>query len=87
MNCTVTNQSIEDVHLVSAKDLEHPDEFLLGELYQAFETIRSYAVSGREAADRGDRDEIRLRLRVQLRDTFRHAVKLHDLLSTERASA
>jgi hypothetical protein len=60
------------------------DEFIFDELYEAFELIRSYAVSGREAADRGDRGEIRLRLRVQLRDVFRYAVQLHDLLSPER---
>jgi hypothetical protein len=57
------------------------DEFVLDELYQAFETIRSYAVSGIEAARRGDRDEVRLRLRVQLRDAFRYAVGIHNLLS------
>lgn len=62
---------------------------LLAELIAKSHATRAFVeyVSGREAADRGDRDEIRLRLRVQLRDTFRHAVKLHDLLSTERASA
>lgn len=56
-------------------------EFLLNELYEDFELIRSYAVSGREAADRGDREEIKLRLRVQLRDVFRHAVEVHNLLT------
>jgi hypothetical protein len=60
------------------------DEFVLDELYDAFELIRSYAVSGIEAARRGDRDEIRLRLRVQMRDCFRHAVQLHDLLSPQK---
>ena len=57
------------------------DEFLLDELCHAFELVRSYAVSGLEAARRGDRDEIRLRLRVQLRDVFRYAVEMHDLLA------
>jgi hypothetical protein len=61
------------------------DEFVLDKLYDAFELIRSYAVSGIEAARRSDRDKIRLRLRVQLRDAFRYAVKLHDLLSPERS--
>jgi hypothetical protein len=46
--------------------------------------IRSYAVSGIEAARRGDRNEIKLRLRVQMRDCFRHAVQLHDLLSGDK---
>jgi hypothetical protein len=63
------------------------DEFVLDELWEAFERIRSYAVSGREAAVRGDREEIRLRLRVQLRDCFRYAVELHDLLSPAPVSS
>jgi hypothetical protein len=57
------------------------DEFVLDELYDVFERIRSYAVSGIEAARRGDRAEVRLRLRVQLRDAFRYAVSVHNLLS------
>jgi hypothetical protein len=57
------------------------DEFVLDELFRAFDLIASYAESGKEAARRGDRDEIRLRLRSQLRDCFRHAVQIHDLLS------
>ena len=57
------------------------DEHVLDELYTAFGLIESYARSGLEAARRGDRDEIRLRLRCQLRDAFRHAVAVHDLLS------
>ena len=57
------------------------DEFILDELYQSFDLIGSYATSAREAARRGDRDEIRLRLRCQLRDAFRHAIAVHDLLS------
>jgi hypothetical protein len=61
------------------------DEFVLDELHDAFERIRSYAVSGIEAARRGDRAEVRLRLRVQLRDTFRYAVEVHNLLSTTPA--
>jgi hypothetical protein len=55
------------------------EELVLDELREAFELIRSYAVSGREAVDRGDREEIRLRLRIQLRDAFRYAVGIHDL--------
>jgi hypothetical protein len=62
------------------------DEFVLDELYRAFDLIESYAISGKEASRRGDREEIRLRLRVQLRDCFRHAVATHDLLSTRRAN-
>jgi hypothetical protein len=68
----------------SAEAIAEADEFILDELYRAFGLIESYARSGFEAARRGDRDEIRLRLRIQLRDCFRHAVELHDLLSTER---
>ena len=58
------------------------DEFILHELYHSFDLIGSYATSAMEAARRGDRDEIRLRLRCQLRDAFRHAVAVHGLLST-----
>jgi hypothetical protein len=57
------------------------DEFILDELFRAFDFIESYAISGKEAARRGDREEVRLRLRIQLRDCFRHAVQVHDLLS------
>jgi hypothetical protein len=59
------------------------DEFVLDELYRDFDLIESYAISGKEAARRGDRREVRLRLRVQLRDCFHHAVEVHNLLSTE----
>jgi hypothetical protein len=57
------------------------DEAVLDELFKAFSLIESYARSGVEAARRGDRDEVRLRLRVQLRDCFKHAVQVHDMLS------
>jgi hypothetical protein len=57
------------------------DEFVLDELYRILGLI-SDATSGLEAARRGDVEEIRLRLRVQLRDCFRHAVEVHNLLST-----
>jgi hypothetical protein len=60
------------------------DEAVLDELYRDFWLLESYAKSGAEAARRGDRQEIRLRLRVQLRDVFRHAIATHDLLSPER---
>jgi hypothetical protein len=59
------------------------DEFLLDEIYYDLWLIASYATSALEAAKRGDREELRLRLRVQLRDCFRHAVELHNLISTE----
>jgi hypothetical protein len=59
------------------------DEFVLDELYRDFGLIQSIATSGLEAARRGDRAEIKLRLRVQLRDCFHHAVEVHNLLSTE----
>ncbi len=57
------------------------DEFVIDEVHDTLQLIRSYATSGIEAARRGDREELRLRLRVQLRDCFRHAVSVHDLLS------
>ena len=60
------------------------DEFVLDELYHSFDLIGSYTTSAMEAARRGDRAELRLRLRSQLRDVFRHAVAVHDLLSSER---
>jgi hypothetical protein len=59
------------------------DEHILDELFRDFDLIASLAVSAKEAARRGDHAEIRLRLRVQLRDVFRHAVAAHDLLSRE----
>jgi hypothetical protein len=61
------------------------DEHVLDELYRSFDLIESYARSGMEAARRGDRKEVTLRLRVQLRDCFRHAVATHDLLSKQHA--
>jgi hypothetical protein len=60
------------------------EEFLLDEIYRDLDLIQSYTVSAKKAARRDDRDELRLRLRVQLRDCFRHAVELHNLLSTGR---
>jgi hypothetical protein len=63
------------------------DEFVLDELFRDLCLIGSYTNSAIEAARRGDRDELKLRLRVQLRDCFRHAIQLHNLLSTpEQAS-
>jgi hypothetical protein len=59
------------------------DEFVLDELYRDFGLIQSIATSAVEAARRGDRNEIRLRLRIQLRDLFHHAIEIHNLLSTE----
>jgi hypothetical protein len=58
------------------------DEFLLDEIFYDLDLIRSYSISAMEACRRGDREELRLRLRVQLGDCFRHAVELHNLLST-----
>jgi hypothetical protein len=66
----------------SAEAVAEADEFILDELFRSFDLIASYATSGKEAARRGDRDEVRMRLRVQLRDCFKHAVATHDLLST-----
>jgi hypothetical protein len=60
------------------------DEFVLDEIYRDLDLIRSYSISALEAARRGDRDELRLRLRVQLRDVFRHAIQVHDMLSPGR---
>lgn len=56
------------------------EEFLLDEIYHDLWLIASYTTSALEAAKRGDREELRLRLRGQLRDCFRHAVELHNLL-------
>jgi hypothetical protein len=55
---------------------------LLDEIFHALSLVASYTTSALEAARRGDREELRLRLRVQLRDCFRHAVEVHNLLST-----
>ncbi len=65
----------------SAEAVAEADELLLDEIFHDLSLIWSYATSAMEAARRGDRDELRLRLRVQLRDCFRHAVELHNLLS------
>jgi len=56
------------------------EEFLLDEIFSALSLIASYTTSALEAARRGDRNELRLPLRVQLRDCFRYAVELHNLL-------
>jgi hypothetical protein len=79
-----TSEQVPSRTFPSPEAVAAADGFVLDELYEAFELIRSYAVSGMEAAGRGDRDEIRLRLRIQLRDAFRYTVKLHDLLSPEK---
>jgi hypothetical protein len=81
MTAAPNNASFEAAE-PSAEAVAEADEFVLDEIYRSFDLIASYAISGKEAARRGDRDEIRLRLRVQLRDVFRHAVQIHDLLST-----
>ena len=66
----------------SAEAVAEADEFLLDEIFHALSLVASYTTSALEAARRGDREELRLRLRVQLRDCFRHAVEVHSLLST-----
>jgi hypothetical protein len=73
----------------SAEAVAEAEEFLLDEIYHALGLIASYTTSALEAARRGDREELRLRLRVQLRDCFRHAVAVHNLLPpvAERRSA
>jgi hypothetical protein len=68
----------------SPDDIAETDEFLLDEIFRDLSLIWSYAISAMEAARRGDRDELRLRLRIQLRDSLRHAIELHKLLSSER---
>jgi hypothetical protein len=65
----------------SPEAVAETDEFVLDELFRAFDLIESYASSGKEAARRGDREEIKIRLRCQLRDVFKYAVATHDLLS------
>jgi hypothetical protein len=64
----------------SPEAVEEANEFLLDEIYRDLDLIRSYAISAMEACRRGDREELRIRLRSQLRDCFRHAVQIHDLL-------
>jgi len=71
----------------SAEAVAEADEFLLDEIFYDLSLIASYTTSALEAARRGDRKELRLRLRVQLRDCFRHAVDLHNLLSPGRKAA
>jgi hypothetical protein len=68
----------------SPEAIAEADNFVLDELFRAFDLIESYAVSGKEAARRGDREEIKLRLRVQLRDVFRYAVEIHNMLEPVR---
>jgi hypothetical protein len=68
----------------SPEAVAEADEFLLDEIFHDLSLIASYTTSALEAVRRGDREELRLRLRIQLRDHFRHAVELHNLLSTER---
>src|SRR6185437_16807306 len=63
----------------STEAVAEADEFLLDEIFHALSLIASYTTSALEAARRGDRDELRLRLRIQLRDCFRHAVEVHNL--------
>jgi hypothetical protein len=70
----------------SLEAMAEAEEFLLDEIYHDLSLIASYATSALEACRRGDREELRLRLRVQLRDCFRHAVEVHNLLSTGRKS-
>jgi hypothetical protein len=60
------------------------EEFILDEIYRILSLIISYGTSAVEASRRGDRDELRLRLRIQMRDCFRNAVELQKLLSSER---
>jgi hypothetical protein len=71
----------------SAEAVAEAEEFLLDEIFRDLDLIRSYTTSAMEAARRGDREELRLRLRVQLRDCFRHAVELHKLLPPGRKIA
>lgn len=75
------NQALPEFQAPSPEAIAACDEFILEELYRSFDLIASYATSAMEAARRDDRAELRLRLRSQLRDCFRHAVKTHDLLS------
>jgi hypothetical protein len=65
------------------------EEFLLDEIFHDLTLIASYTTSALEAARRGDHEELRLRLRlrVQLRDCFRHTVELHNLLPPVRKVA
>jgi hypothetical protein len=73
---------ISDAAQASPEAIAEADEFILDQVYRDLCLIGSYTTSAIEASRRGDRDELRLHLRVQLRDCFRHAVQLHNLLST-----
>jgi len=68
----------------SSEAMAETEEFLLDEIFHDLNLITSYATSALEAARRGDREELQLRLRVHLRDCFRHAVELHNLLPSVR---
>ena len=70
----------------SPEAVAEAEEFLLDEIYHALGLIASYTASALEAARRGDLEELRLRLRVQLRDCFRYAVEIHNLLPARKAS-
>ena len=85
--CAEDNPALAEIQVHAAPSPEAIaacDEFILDELCHSFDLIGSYATSAMEAARRGDRNELRLRLRNQLRDCFRYAVELHKLLSPER---
>ena len=77
-----------DLHALtpSPEAIEACEEYVLDELWDTLQLISSYTNSALEACRRGSQDEIRLRLRVQLRDCFRYAVQLHDLLKPRSAT-
>jgi len=52
-----TSEQVPSRTFPSPEAVAAADGFVLDELYEAFELIRSYAVSGMEAAGRGDRDD------------------------------
>jgi hypothetical protein len=68
----------------SPQAVAEAEDFLLDEIYSDLQLIQSYTISAMQAARRGDREELRLRLRIQLRDCFRHAVELHKLLTPDQ---
>jgi hypothetical protein len=68
----------------SLEAVEAANEFLLDEIFYDLSLIGSYTTSALEACRRNDLVELRLRLRSQLRDLFKHVLELHALLSPER---
>ena len=74
----------DDLSTPSPEAVESVNEFLLDEIFYDLGLIGSYTTSALEACRRNDLVELRLRLRSQLRDLFKHVLELHALLPPER---